>query len=190
MKEKTGIYLLTGAYVLMLMAMFILPFFMVPDHSIIRNTLSELGAQFSPYSWIMNSIFAALALSSVISGWGYFEGFVFQRFILLIFAISLTLAAIFNHAPVSSDIQYSIIEDGWHSYLMNTTWLSFIILTFSTALIPEKPVNRPYSVITGLSAILLLLLFTEADGTAGIWQRLQFIISFAWMMYTFKTIDQ
>jgi hypothetical protein len=190
MKKKTGIFLLTGAYVLMIMAMFILPFFMVPDHSIIKNTISELGAQFSPYSWIINSILTALALSSVISGWRFYESHGFQRFILLLFGFSLSLAAIFNHAPVSSDIQYRITEDGWHSYLMNTTWLSFIILTFSTALIPEKAVNRSYSVITGLSAILLLLLFSEANGTAGIWQRLQFIISFAWMIYTFKKIDQ
>jgi len=190
LKMKPGIVMLVVACSLMLMAMLILPFFMVPDHSIIRNTISELGAQVTPYSWIMNTIIAALAVSSVMSGWRYYEGYVFQRIILLLFGIALLLAAIFNHAPVNPEIPFNIIEDGWHSYLMNTTWLSFIILTFSTVLIPEKPVSKPYSVMTGISAVLLLLLVTEADQTAGIWQRLQFIISFAWLISTFKKTDQ
>jgi hypothetical membrane protein len=189
MKKKTGIVLLTGACILMLSAMFILPFFRVPDHSIIRNTLSELGAQFSPYAWIMNSIFAALAVSSVISGWVCYEGFVFQRIILLLFGISLILASIFNHAPVSPATQNNIVEDAWHSYLITTTWLTFIILTFSTAVMQDKPAGRQWSVIAGIASMLLLLLFSEADQTAGLWQRLQFILSSGWMLYTFKTKD-
>jgi hypothetical protein len=126
----------------------------------------------------------------VFSGWKCYESFAFQRIVLLLFAISLTLAAVFNHAPVSQDVPYNIIEDGWHSYLMNAAWISFIILTFSTALISERSVKRQWSVITGIAAISLLILAEEAEQTAGIWQRLQFITSIAWMVYTFKTMDQ
>ena len=61
----------------MFLVMFILPLFSVPGYSIIRNTLSELGAQFAPYAWIMNFIFVSLALGSVIAGWRYFEGFMY-----------------------------------------------------------------------------------------------------------------
>jgi hypothetical membrane protein len=190
MKEKMAIFLLTGTFGLMLAAMFILPFFMVPDHSLIRNTISELGAQCLTNSWIMNLVVVALAVSSVLAGWRTYEGYDFHRIILLLFGISLTLAAVFNHAPVNLDIEYSIMEDGWHSYLMNTTWLSFIILTFSTARIQEKPDSRLWSMITGISAISLLLLVKEANQTAGIWQRLQFIISFAWMLNTYKQTNQ
>jgi hypothetical membrane protein len=163
---------------------------MVPDHSLIRNSISELGAQCSTNSWIMNLVMVMLAVGSVLAGWRTYEGYGFHRIILLLFGISLALASVFNHAPVNLDIEYNIIEDGWHSYLMNTTWLSFIILTFSTAQIPENPENRWWSVITGLSSISLLLLVKEADQTAGIWQRLQFIISFAWMLNTYKQTNQ
>jgi len=181
--------LLEGAYILLLLAMFILPLFKAPEISITRNTLSELGAQFSPYSWIMNAIFAALALSAVISGWGCYEGFVFLRIILVLFGISLVLSAIFNQAPVNPEIRYNIREDGLHLYFACTTWITFIILTFSTALILEKQADRLLAVITGISAVLLSLLTTEADHTAGVWQRLLFVISFGWMIYTYKTID-
>ena len=188
-QKKPGIILMAGAYMLILLAMFILPFLMVPDQSLIRNTLSELGAQFSSYSWIMNSIFTVLALSSVISGWGCFEGFVFQRIILVLFGISLILASIFNHAPTDPDIQYNISEDGWHMYFICTSWLAFVILSFSTALILEDPSDRLLSIAAGITVLLLLLLTFEAENAAGIWQRLLFIISFGWMIYTFKTLN-
>jgi len=189
MKKKAKIILLEGAYILMLLAMFILPLFTLHDNSIIGNTLSELGAQFSPYSWIMNSIFVALAFSAVISGWGRYEGFVFLRIILVLFGISLVFSAFFNHAPGNPEIRYNIREDGWHLYFACTTWITFIILTFSTALMLEKQTDRLLAIITGISAVLLSLLASEADRTAGLWQRLLFIISFGWMIYTYKTID-
>jgi len=181
--------LLEGAYILLLLAMFILPLITAPEISIVRNTLSELGAQFSPCSWIMNSIFAALALTAVISGWRCYEGFVFLRIILVLFGVSLVLSAIFNQAPVNPEIHFNIREDGWHLYFACTTWITFITLTFSTALILEKQADRLLAVITGISAVLLSLLASEADHTAGVWHRLLFIISFGWMIYTYKTID-
>jgi hypothetical protein len=73
---------------------------------------------------------------------------------------------------------------------MNTTWISFIILTFSTAMILNSPVNKFWTVMTGLTATFLLILVTETELTAGIWQRVQFIIAFIWMVNTFKTTDQ
>jgi hypothetical protein len=188
-RMKAGLILFTGVYLLMLLAMFMLPFFIISDYSIIRNTLSELGVQSSPASWIMNSIFAALAFSSVISGWRCFEGFVFHRIMLILFGISLTLAAFFSQAQVSYNIHYNMSEDGWHSFFACTTWMAFIILAFSTALIQEKEADRNLAIGTGLSAIFLSLLTSEADKTAGIWQRLLFIISFGWMIYTFRTMD-
>lgn len=189
MKRKAKIILLEGAYVLMVLAMFMLPLFIVPDHSVIKNTVSELGAQFSPYSWIMNSIFVVLALSSVISGWVCFKDFAFHRIILVLFGVSLVLSAFFNHSPVNPETGYNIREEGWHLYFACTTWITFILLAFSTALILEKNADRLLALITGISVMLISLLASEADQTAGIWQRLLFIISFGWMIYTFKTME-
>jgi hypothetical protein len=188
-RMKAGLILLAGVYLLTLLSMFMLPLCIVSDYSIIRNTLSELGVQSSSASWVMNSIFAALAFSSVISGWRCFEGFVFHRIMLILFGISLTLAAFFSQVQVSYNIHYNISEDGWHSFFACMTWMAFIILAFSTALIQEKQADRNLAVGTGLSAIFLSLLVSEADKTAGIWQRLLFIISFGWMIHTFRTMD-
>ena len=187
MKRNMEILTLVAAYALLLLVMFILPYFSAPEYSIIRNTLSQLGAQNTQNAWIMNFTFVSLGIGSIIAGWRYFEGFAFQRLFLILFGISLTLAAFFNHAPVNPLIQYEISEDGWHSYFIFTTGLTFIILTVSSTFIPEKHTDRLLAIGAGLSVIVLSVLMSKAAQAAGIWQRLSFIISFGWMIYSFKT---
>ena len=189
MKKKAKINLIVIACIMMLLAMFILPLFMGPDHSITRNTVSDQGAQNSAGAWIINSILVALAFSSVISGWGFYKGFVFHRVILVLFGVSIVLSAIFNNAPVNPEIHYNINEEGWHKYFACITWIFFVILAFSTALILKKQADISLALMAGISAVLLSLLSSEAEQTAGIWQRLLFIISFGWLIYTLKTTD-
>ena len=171
---------------LMILCMFILPAFSVPEYSIIGNTLNELGAQSAPNAWIMNLIFIMLGFGSVVAGWKYFDGFLFHRIILGLFCISLILMALFNQAPVSPDIGYNKLEDGWNAYFTATASISFIILSFATSFIMERQRDRIISLTVGISAVFLSVLMSEAHQFAGILQRLQFVISFGWIIYNFK----
>jgi hypothetical membrane protein len=186
-RSSLGIKLLTATYILVLPGMFILPFFNSPGYSIIGNTLSELGAQSAPHAWIMNFMFISLAFGSVIAGWRYFEGFIFHRIVLVLFGVSLTLMAFFNHAPIRPDIQYSITEEGWHAYFSCSAGLSFVILSIATGFILDKQQDRLIALAAGTAVLLLSVLMSEAEWSAGIWQRLMFILSFGWMIYNFKT---
>ncbi len=186
MKKITGIMILETGCALLIPAMFILPLFSVPEYSITRNTLGELGAQSAPGAWIMNSVFILLGLGSVIAGWSFFDGFVLHRIILVLFGISLTLTAFFNHAPVDPDIQYNIREAGWNAYFTCTAGLSFIILSIGTSFIQERQSDRQLAICAGISAIILSILMSEADKSAGVWQRFLYLISFGWMICTFK----
>jgi hypothetical membrane protein len=179
------IFLFTTCF-LMIPGMFILPALSVPEYSIVGNTLNELGAQSAPNAWIMNLIFIMLGISSLIAGWKYFEGFLFHRLILVLFAASLILMAFFNHAPVSPDISYNKMEDGWNAYFTVTASISFIILSFSTSFITERQRDRMMSLTVGISAVFLSVLMSEAHQLAGILQRVQFIMSFGWIIYSFK----
>ena len=189
MKRTKEILILIAAYILLLLVMFIIPCYSAPEYSIIRNTLSQLGAQNTPNAWIMNFTFVLLGIGSIIAGWRYFEGHPFQRLFLILFGISLTFAAFFNHAPVNTLIQYKISEDGWHSYFIFTAGLTFIILTVSSTFILEKQADRIIAMAAGVLVLLLSVLMSEATQAAGVWQRLLFMISFGWMIYSFKTSE-
>jgi hypothetical membrane protein len=187
MKTKRVIEILAAAYYTGILAMFILPFFSVPQYSLTRNTLSELGAQNTPNAWVMNVIFISLAFGSAFAGWRFFEGFMPHRIVLVLFGISLILLSFFNHAPLNHDIHYNLREDGWHAYFACSASLSFIILSLATSIILEKKQERLLAIAAGLSILFLSLLMSEAESAAGVWQRLMFIISFGWMIYIFRT---
>lgn len=181
------VIVLAAAFVLILLLMFVLPLFSVPDYSFIRNTICELGAQYSPYAWIMNFTFVFLAIGSVIAGWAYYEGFTLHRIVLVLFGIFLTLMAFFNHAPIDPYIRNNITEAGLHAYFACTAVFSFTILSIATSFIMERPHKRLLAIAAGVSVILLSVLTSESDQLAGVWQRLIFIISFGWMIYNFRT---
>ncbi|TAL63491.1 MAG: DUF998 domain-containing protein [Bacteroidetes bacterium] len=189
MKKNKEIIVLEGAYILTLLVIFILPFYTAPEYSIIKNTTSQLGAQNTPNAWIMNLTFVSMGISSIIAGWRYYKGFAFYRLWLILFGISLTLTAFFNHAPVNPEIQYYITEDGWHSYFAFTTGLSFTILAIATAFIVVFKKDKLLAISAGILATVLSILMFEVDQIMGIWQRLIFIISFGWMIRNFRKTE-
>jgi hypothetical membrane protein len=189
MQKKSGLFLLAGAYLLMLLEMIILPFFSVPEYFSAMNTMEDLGSQSAPHAWIMNFTFISLAIGSAIAGWSFYEGHVFHRSILVFSGISRVLAALFNHAPLNPLISYNITEAGLHQYFSCTAVFAFVILSLATSLILEREFNKLLAGVAGLSAMILLVLTSESDHLAGIWNRLLLVISFGWMIYCFKTTE-
>ena len=184
--KEIGAAVLSVTYFLMLPAMFVLPLISAADHSIAENTMYELADQSIFASVIIHVIIMVLAAGLVVTGWLWYKGFIFQKIFLLLFGLSLIMTALVSlHGMVTNVTQYRG-KIGWYSYFINTAWLTFIILALSTSSILNNSSGRFWSVIAGLSGLLLTILVYEAEFAAGIWQRLLFIISFGWMIYTFR----
>lgn len=184
MKLETKIFIVS--YILLILTMFVLPFFSAEGYSIVEHTTSQLGAQKTPNSWIMNIIFALMGISSIWAGWSHYKGFWFHRILLLIFGISLILVAIYSHAPITEGLAYSEKSDQFHSLFASTTGFSFTILAISTGFIKDVKTEMALPVMVGIFATVLSLLMFKMENFTGIWQRLMFIITFGWMIYEFK----
>lgn len=174
------------SYLLLILTMFVLPFFSVDNYSILKNTTSHLGAQNTPNSWIMNVTFILLGMSSIFAGWSHYKGFWFQKMLLLIFGFSLVAVAIYNHAPINKEVLYNIKEDKLHSLFASITGFSFTILAISTGLIKDIKSKMILPICVGVIATILSIMMFKIENYMGVWQRLIFIISFGWMLYEFK----
>ena len=186
MNRNREIIVLKAAYILMILVIFILPFFSDDGYSIIKHTTSQLGAQLTPNAWIMNFTFVSLGAGTVIAGWNRLKGYMFHRLFLLLFGISLILTAFFNHAPINPHIQFNPEEDGWHSYFAYSTGLSFTIFAIANAFISYRRIDRGLALITGIFATIVSILMSEVNQFMGILQRLMFIICFGWIVYNFS----
>jgi hypothetical protein len=129
-----------------------------------------------------------LATGLVITGWHCYKGFMFQRIFLLLFGLSLIMTALVSLNGMFINVAQYQGKNGWYSYFITTAWLTFIILAFSTSSILNNASGWFLSVFAGLSGLFLTILMYEAEFAAGIWQRLLFIISFGWMIYTFRIL--
>ncbi len=182
---------LAYAYILMLFVIFILPFYSLDDYTILRNTTSQLGAQNTPNSWIMNFTFVILGITSIYAGWRFLGKYWFQKIVLLVFGTALIMTAIFQHAPIDPSLYYSVKEDNMHSLFANITGFSFSILAVSIGFVAKERKHKILAfLVTLLAPLLSLMMFYEyTEGWKGIWQRFIFIGMFGWMIYTFYNYE-
>ena len=171
------------AYIIMLLVIFILPFFSVEEYSIMRNTTSQLGSQDSPNAWVMNTVFALLGISAMIDGWRYMSGYWLHKLAIIVFGLSLVMVAFFQHAPIIPDASFSVYEDNMHSTFATITGFSFVFLAVSAGFIEASRKRQILAFSIAVIAGLLSWLIFNIEELAGVWQRLMFIIMFAWLMY-------
>ena len=181
------IHYLIPVFLILLFVMFILPFYSTEGYLLFKNTTSQLGAQSTPNAWIMNLTFFLLGIASIIEGGMYLKNYCFQKILITIFGLGLMFTAYFHHAPIIEDIPYSIFEDKMHSIFASVVGFSFTIFSISVAFI-EKEIKkkRMLSFFIGIIATGLSLLMFNVPDYAGLWQRLIFILSFAWLIYFFE----
>ena len=178
---------LPAVYLLMLLVIFILPFFSVPEYSILKNTTSHLGAQGAPNAWVMNAVFGLQGLAAIADGWQRFSGLWFQMVILVVFGVSLFATAFFQHAPIVRGVEFSVAEDDLHSKLATVTGFSFVIFAVSAAFIEPTKKRQVLAAATGLAAMVLSMLIFNVTELAGVWQRIIFVAMFAWLIYFLNT---
>ena len=175
--------ILPTTYILMLLVIFILPFYSVDEYSILRNTTSHLGAQGAPYAWVMNVVFALLGIASIVDGWMRLSNYWLHKAVLIVFGTSLFLTAIFQHAPIVPDLTFSVLKDDLHSKFATITGFSFTFFAIASAFIESTRLRRLIAVVVGMVAMLLSMLIFNIADLAGVWQRMIFILAFAWLMY-------
>lgn len=174
------------AYSLLIVVMFVLPFYSVEGYSILRNTTSHLGAQKTPNALIMNIVFVLLGITCILEAWRYLRDYWVQKILLSIFAIGLILVAFFRHAPIMTDTLYNINEDALHSLFASMIGFSFTLFTITAAFIEKTIARRLLALFLGLSAMGFSYLMFTHQSLAGLWQRLMFMVSFGWLLFFFN----
>jgi len=176
------------AYALLLIVMFVLPFYSVDEYFIIKNTTSHLGAQQAPNAWIMNLTFIIVGMSCVIDGWSSLKKFYFHKVLISIFGIGIVFTGIFRHAPIVEGIMYNSIEDQIHSIFATIVGFSFVLYAISSAFIEKTFFHRAIDIVVSFVGTFLSIMMFYYPDFSGIWQRAIFIVSFMWLIFMFERI--
>lgn len=179
-KNRTIKPLAIFCFILFLTVSLLLPFFSFEGYSVISNTTSHLGAQGSPYAWVMNTVFILLGIMAILHTWK--TRFLYIRIFGLIFGLSLTLTGIFQHAPLVESLHVNQFHDMLHSFFATTTGFSFTFFAASHAFI-SRGTQRRAAITLAVIAVAVPLIMFGIPSVMGITQRFMFIAAFYWLFF-------
>lgn len=167
--------------IILIIVMFVLPFFSVESYSLMTNTTSHLGAQYAPHACIMNVSFMLIGVSCVIESIRYLKTYWVHQILLIIFGLGLILTGIFQHAPIVEGISYDMFHDQMHSIFASIVGFSFVMLAFSSSFIETKRKDALVDTVVAILATLFSIIMAINPMIAGITQRIMFIMAFTWL---------
>jgi len=180
--------ILMAANILLLIVMFLLPKYSAEGYSVLKNTTSHLGAQSSPHAWVMNAVFCLLGAACILEGWLHLKSLWFQKVVLTVFGLGLITTALFQHAPIIEGLPANLLEDQLHSISATVVGFSFTVLAFSMSFVPAAPRYRFLAVLAGCMSVAFSLLMLNFSGLVGLFQRLMFILAFAWLIFLLEKL--
>lgn len=182
--------ILVIAFIVLLIVMFVLPYFSLPGYSIISHTTSHLGAQSTPNAWVMNITFILLGTSSIIAGWKPLHSYFLVKVFLIAFGMSLVGSAVFHHTPIDENLPADLFHDKIHSVFATITGIAFTLLAVGGSFIVDAKLERYISLFMGIGATLLSFAMFQYPDYAGVLQRFMLTLSFVWMIWFFKTLEK
>ena len=130
-----------------------------PGYSVIAHSISELGAQNTPFSWLMNVGFAAFGLGVIVDAAQRLKGAPWVAASFLVFGFSLFGVAAFSHSPIDPAAAF----DQAQSFYERTGVRRFLCWAACAA------------------ALALFAAMAAVPEAQGLLQRAMFLSSFIWL---------
>jgi hypothetical protein len=156
----------------------LLPAVTAPGYSSVRNLISELAAQNTPYSGVMATAFVLLGASIAAAGLRPLS-----RGLLPFVAFGLCFAAagLFGHKPIGEGIEYRAALHAAHSALGTLSGIALTVGFVVQALRPTGPRRRAIAWALASVCVAFPLLMLALPAYQGAIQRLMYAVVFAWL---------
>lgn len=170
----------------LLLVMMILPFGIIDPAEALSSTLESFSSDRPLYSFLITVVLILFGVTSTISGWKLYRGLAFQRFMMLAFGCTFIAASVFTNIELYNSLNYSLSGETVHRYFSGMAVISFSVLAASTAFILSENRGRMISFLTVAAVIICVLIQSESEKSAGLWQRLIIALIAGWILYISK----
>lgn len=160
---------------------FVLPLYSVEGYGLVHNDISDLGAQNSPYSWIIN---VALTFYAICIAFASFSRLALHpiRWGFLSSAILLILAAILRDAPMDSATEHNELAAAVHPILFSASAIILSLTLLLCAILRQPLTWRLICLLVGAICLSLAILRIFLEHS-GITDRIFVIISGSWLYF-------
>ena len=164
------------------------PLYTVADYSVVRNLISELGAQHTQNNFIMIIAFLLLGAGIAIDGITMFR---LSLFPFIIFGVTMALVSLFPHKPIDAALNYNLTLHTLHGILASVAGI-FITIGFIWQGFLVHGKQRIVCFYMAVVAIVFPILMLNFPNLQGIVQRLMYlqILGWIWMKYPRSLVTQ
>lgn len=154
------------------------PFYTVPGYSAVRNLVSELAAQNTPWNFVMAGAFVALGAGIVADG-----GRAFQRSLapFMAFGVFMGLAGLFGHKPIDPQVPYAAWVHTVHGALATAAGISISAAFVWHAVRQRASAQRVVAAVLAVLCFALPLAMLGWPQVQGAVQRAMYLLVFAWL---------
>lgn len=157
------------------------PLYTTPGYSVIAHTSSDLGAQNTPYNWLMNIGFVALALGVGLDARRVWWQAPFISVMFMLFAAAMALTGVFSLRPIDPALPFDDRSHMLHSVCATIVGVCFCVGAIGYGFYTRSARARLVSFAASISATLLSLGIFMMPDLEGLLQRLMFLITFSWL---------
>jgi len=175
--------LLTRAGILLFSAAVLAgPWYTVEGYSVVRNVVSELGAQHTPNNLVMVSGFLALGICLVADGVRNFQRMAVP---FIAFGVFMGLAGVFAHKPLDPNVPFTEAAHVAHSILASLAGFSVTIGLIWYAVRARGFWRRTAAFALAALCVVLPLVMLTFPEFQGLIQRFMYLLIFAWLWLFF-----
>ncbi len=160
----------------------IAPSFTAEGYSAIVNPISQLGAQHTQNSWLMNIGLCALGIGPGIDAWGWRRRRAISTVFLLIFSVAMLFTAYYSARPVDAGIAFDAHEELRHIFAAMVAGYAFALGAIGFAF-REPGLWRKLACIVAAAAASIIPVFMFANPEiTGLLQRIMLATCFLWLV--------
>lgn len=180
--QRGGRHFVAVCLGLSILSIALAPLLMPDTYSWVENTTSESAAQGLPGAWLARIGFvlfglAVLSLATLVSSWSRMA-----RVFHLLFGVSMAATAVFSTRSFESGATFDRTEDLLHSVAATTMGFAFALGVLMVAM-RRRPRSGPrmsLDFVALAASIGIPLLMMVDPVSAGLWQRLMFVVAYVW----------
>jgi len=154
------------------------PWYTVEGYNPLRDVISLLGAQNTPNSLIMVAGFLALGIGIVTDGIRRFSK---PMLPFMAFGLSMGLAGVLAHKPLSPVVAFSGTAHQAHSALATLAGISITVGLLWQAALVSTFRSRASAIVIAALCLILPLTMIAFQQAQGLIQRIMYLLVFLWL---------
>jgi len=156
----------------------LLPSVTASGYSSVRNLISELAAQNTPYNGVMAAAFVLLGASIATAGLRPLSR---ELLPFVAFGLCFAAAGLFGHKPIGEGVEYRAGLHAAHSALGTLSGIALTVGFVVQALRPTGPRRRAIAWALASVCVAFPLLMLALPAFQGAIQRVMYAAVFAWL---------